>query len=202
MFRRNRKRAPGVRGASALRRRRRLGEGFISGRHLLLECLEPRRLLSLSPIISEVDPGNKSGIIGSAGKRGRLAGDLQSRPDRGRQPHRLVDQLRQDRRQRQLIVDLPHQHDPWSRRVPRDLRRFELHFYRVERGDRAGRVGHGLQSQQGRRYARAAQFQRRSGLVAHLPVLELRHLLRPGGDGQRNGPRRGGGHSVVLHADQ
>ncbi len=62
MFRRNRKRAPGGWGASALRRRRRLGEGFISGRHLLLECLEPRRLLSLSPIISEVDPGNKSGI--------------------------------------------------------------------------------------------------------------------------------------------
>ncbi len=37
------------------------------GRPLRLECLETRRLLSLQPIISEVDPGNKTGIIDVAG---------------------------------------------------------------------------------------------------------------------------------------
>ena len=47
---------------SAKRRGRKLGEGLLRGRLLRLECLEVRRLLSLAPIISEVDPGNKSGI--------------------------------------------------------------------------------------------------------------------------------------------
>jgi hypothetical protein len=56
-------RAAWGRSAPALLRRRKLGEGFAKGRHLLLECLEERRLLSLTPIISEVEAGNKSGIV-------------------------------------------------------------------------------------------------------------------------------------------
>ncbi|MGA2254755.1 MAG: lamin tail domain-containing protein, partial [Thermoguttaceae bacterium] len=54
-------------GKSAQRQRRKLGEGFLQGRHLVLECLEERRLLSLNPIISEVDPGNKTGIVDALG---------------------------------------------------------------------------------------------------------------------------------------
>ena len=67
MFGRNRKRVPGGRGTSASRRRRKLGQGFLQGRPLLLECLEPRRLLSLSPIISEVEAKNTDGILDEAG---------------------------------------------------------------------------------------------------------------------------------------
>ena len=48
---------------SAKWQRRRLGAGFLPGRPLRFECLEVRRLLSLAPIISEVEASNKSGIL-------------------------------------------------------------------------------------------------------------------------------------------
>ena len=64
MSRNSRKRGLSV---SAQRPGRTLGERFSQGRHLTLECLEERRLLSLNPIISEVDPGNKTGIVDAAG---------------------------------------------------------------------------------------------------------------------------------------
>ncbi len=67
MARWNRERGAGARGAPAPRRRRKLGEGLARGRHLLLECLEERRLLSLNPFISEVDASNKTGIVDAAG---------------------------------------------------------------------------------------------------------------------------------------
>ena len=66
MFRRSRKTSRS-RGTSGLRQGRKLGEGFLAGRPLRFECLEVRRLLSLQPIISEVDPGNKSGIVDTLG---------------------------------------------------------------------------------------------------------------------------------------
>ena len=53
----------GSRGASGQRQRGKLGEGIAKERLLRFECLEVRRLLSLAPIISEIDPGNKSGIV-------------------------------------------------------------------------------------------------------------------------------------------
>ena len=61
-----------------------------------------------------------------AGKRGRLAGDLQSRPDDGRQPLRLV-ALRTHKTSSTTThdVDIPQQRGPWSRRVPRGLLRFD-----------------------------------------------------------------------------
>ncbi len=46
---------------------RKLGEGLFQGRQLRFECLETRRLLSLQPIISEVDPSNKTGIVDTLG---------------------------------------------------------------------------------------------------------------------------------------
>ena len=53
--------------AHGRRQGRKLGEGFSLGRHLRFECLEARRLLSLAPIISEVDAANKTGIVDTAG---------------------------------------------------------------------------------------------------------------------------------------
>ena len=67
MHRSSRKRTLSSWYKSAQRPRRKLGEGFLQGRLLRLECLEARRLLSLAPIISEVDPGNKSGIVDTLG---------------------------------------------------------------------------------------------------------------------------------------
>ena len=67
MHRSSRKRTSSSWYKSAQRLRRKLGEGFLQGRLLRLECLEARRLLSLAPIISEVDPGNKSGIVDTLG---------------------------------------------------------------------------------------------------------------------------------------
>ena len=61
------RRARGTWQAAALRRRRNLGERLIKGRRLLLEWLEPRRLLSRNPIINEVDPANKTGIVDQSG---------------------------------------------------------------------------------------------------------------------------------------
>ena len=54
-------------GASKERQRRKLGEGFLQGRLLRLECLEERRLLSLAPVLSEVEAGNKNGIVDALG---------------------------------------------------------------------------------------------------------------------------------------
>ena len=65
MLGKNRKRRSSSRNTSAQRQRRKPGEGF--RRHLRLECLEARRLLSLDPIISEVEAGNKTGIVDAAG---------------------------------------------------------------------------------------------------------------------------------------
>ncbi|MGA2068682.1 MAG: lamin tail domain-containing protein, partial [Thermoguttaceae bacterium] len=48
-------------------RRRPGGARFWQHRRLRIESLEERRLLSLSPIISEVDPGNASGIVDTLG---------------------------------------------------------------------------------------------------------------------------------------
>ncbi len=63
----SRKRQSGRRNTSAQRPRRKRGEGFAQGRYLRLECLEARRLLSLAPIISEVEASNKSGIVDTLG---------------------------------------------------------------------------------------------------------------------------------------
>ena len=49
------------------RRRRTIGEGTVKGRHLLIEYLESRRLLSVTPFISEVEASNKTGIADAAG---------------------------------------------------------------------------------------------------------------------------------------
>jgi hypothetical protein len=52
---------------SGQRQRRKLGEGFARGRRLRMECLEERRLLSLNPIITEIDAANSTGIVDTAG---------------------------------------------------------------------------------------------------------------------------------------
>ncbi|MGO9111484.1 MAG: CotH kinase family protein, partial [Thermoguttaceae bacterium] len=62
-----RKRASRRRGISAERKCHKLGEGLSQGRHLMLECLEARRLLSVAPFISEVEASNKTGIEDAAG---------------------------------------------------------------------------------------------------------------------------------------
>ena len=46
---------------------RMVGEGIAKQRHLRFECLEARRLLSLTPIISEVEAANGTGILDAAG---------------------------------------------------------------------------------------------------------------------------------------
>ena len=46
---------------------RKLGEGIAQGRHLRIESLEARRLLSLTPFISEVEAANSAGIADAAG---------------------------------------------------------------------------------------------------------------------------------------
>ena len=51
----------------ARRQRSKLGDGFAQGRLLRFESLEARRLLSLNPIISEVEPGNSTGIVDTLG---------------------------------------------------------------------------------------------------------------------------------------
>ena len=62
-----RKSRSGSRSASAQRQRRKLVERISMGRPLRLECLEARRLLSLQPIISEVEAANKTGIVDALG---------------------------------------------------------------------------------------------------------------------------------------
>ena len=57
----------GSRSASAQRQRRKLVDRISMGRPLRLECLEARRLLSLQPIISEVEAANKTGIVDALG---------------------------------------------------------------------------------------------------------------------------------------
>ncbi|MGA2035741.1 MAG: lamin tail domain-containing protein, partial [Thermoguttaceae bacterium] len=66
MATKRRRGAPGARHLSAARRRP-AATRFWQQRFLSLEHLEPRRLLSLSPIISEIDPANKTGIVDAAG---------------------------------------------------------------------------------------------------------------------------------------
>ncbi len=63
----NRKRLAGRRVKSGLRQRRKPGQGFSRERQLRFEALEMRRLLSLSPIISEVAPAGGSGIVDTLG---------------------------------------------------------------------------------------------------------------------------------------
>ena len=67
MSRTKRKREAGRRGTSALRQQDKPGKGFSRERQLRFESLEVRRLLSLSPIISEVDAGNSTGIVDTLG---------------------------------------------------------------------------------------------------------------------------------------
>ena len=63
----SRKKVAGRRDRSALPKCRKLGEGIAKSRCLRFESLEARRLLSLSPIISEVDAGNSTGIVDTLG---------------------------------------------------------------------------------------------------------------------------------------
>ena len=67
MHRSSRKKVSSSRNPSVRWQRRKPGEGFFQGRLLRLECLEARRLLSLAPIISEVEASNKHGIVDTLG---------------------------------------------------------------------------------------------------------------------------------------
>ena len=63
----SRKRSSGGWGRFLQRQSHKPGEGFSRERHLQIECLEARRLLSLSPIISEVEAANSTGIVDALG---------------------------------------------------------------------------------------------------------------------------------------
>ena len=122
MSRNIRKRGLGI---SAQRQRRKLGEGLSRGRHLTLECLEERRLLSLAPIISEVDPGNKTGIVDVLGNTADWLEIYNPDPTTAVNLSGWSVDLRKARRHDRQNLDVPQQRGSWSRRVPRGLLRLE-----------------------------------------------------------------------------
>ena len=127
MSRKNRKTVPVGRGRSVLGQCGNPGKGFSGGATLRFECLESRRLLSLAPIISEVDAGNKSGILDALGNTADWLEIYNPDPTAAVNLSGWSLCLPKDRQHDRQDVDLPQQRDPWSRRVPRGLLRLERH---------------------------------------------------------------------------
>ena len=100
-------------------------KGFLQGRHLRLECLEERRLLSLAPIISEVEAGNKHGIVDTLGNSADWLEIYNPDPTTAVNLSGWTLSYQKTGEYDQLDVDLPQRRGPWSWGVPRDFLRFK-----------------------------------------------------------------------------
>ena len=200
MFRRSRKTSRS-RGTSGLRQGRKLGEGFLAGRPLRFECLEVRRLLSLQPIISEVDPGNKSGIVDTLGNAADWVEIYNPDPTAAANLSGWSLYYAKTQQHYHAHLDVPQQRGPWSRRVPRGLLRFDGNDGRVAE-NAVGELDTGFNlSKDG---ATVELINASTAVVSSLtyPSLEFRRLLRPDRGGRGNGSRGGGGHGELLCPDE
>ena len=143
-------------GASKERHRRKLGEGFLQGRLLRLECLEERRLLSLAPIISEVEACNKSGIVDTLGNAADWLEIYNPDPTTAVNLSGWTLDYAKTAGTTNTTWTFPNNVvlGPGAFRVIFCDSSDTTH----KRGGPARRVGHGLQSQQERRYGRTDQY--------------------------------------------
>ena len=168
---------------------------------LRFESLEARRLLSLAPIISEVDPGNKSGIVDALGN---TADWLEIyNPD----PTTAVNLSGWSLYYKRPVTQPARRgHSPttWCL-VPGAFRVIFCDSNDTSTARRTRWASWTRASISARTALRSSLSIRpplHRRLDAHLPDLEFGHLVRPGRDGRGNGPRGGGGHGKLLCPDR